>query len=83
MQLLIFHHIIFYAKLAGGLEPQQPVSGTTLLLEDEGSEDIAQAVIKASQVNYATKYVADTTVKTERKGKAKEGNESQRPEDDA
>lgn len=48
----------FYAKLSGGLEPQDPVSGTTIVVEDGGGEDIVKAVIEASRTNYAKKYVA-------------------------
>jgi hypothetical protein len=47
----------FYAKLSGGLEPQDPVSGMTIVLEDEGSEEIAEAVIAASRAQYAKEYV--------------------------
>jgi hypothetical protein len=47
----------FYAKLSGGLEPQDPVSGMTIVLEDQGSEEIAEAVIAASQAQYAKEYV--------------------------
>jgi hypothetical protein len=48
----------FYAKLSGGLEPQDPVSGATIVLEDEGDEKIAGAVIAASRAHYAKEYVA-------------------------
>lgn len=49
----------FYAKLSGGLEPQDPVSGVTIVAKDtEGGEDIAEAVIESSRANYAKKYVA-------------------------
>lgn len=48
----------FYAKLSGGLEPQDPVSGMTIVLEDEGREEIAEAVVAASRAHYANEYVA-------------------------
>lgn len=48
----------FYAKLSGGLEPQDPVSGMTILLEDEGNDEIAEAVVVASRAHYAKEYVA-------------------------
>ena len=54
----------FYAKLSGGLEPQDPVSGSTIVLEDNGSEDIAEAVIKSSRAGYASKYVPKQAKKT-------------------
>lgn len=47
----------FYAKLSGGLEPQDPVSGMTVVLDDDGDESIAEQVITASRKNYAKKYV--------------------------
>lgn len=55
----------FYAKLSGGTEPQDPVSGMTVVLDDEGEETIAEAVIIASRKNYAKKYVAKKKKKTE------------------
>jgi hypothetical protein len=54
----------FYAKLSGGLEPQDPVSGITVLVEDKGSQDIAEADIAASRKNYAKKYIAKKKKKT-------------------
>jgi hypothetical protein len=48
----------FYAKLSGGLEPLEPVSGTTIVLDGAGSEGIAEAVVAASRANYAKKWVA-------------------------
>jgi hypothetical protein len=47
----------FYAKLSGGLEPQDPISGKTIVLEDGGSEDIIGAVVASSRANYAKKYI--------------------------
>jgi len=45
----------FYARMSA-IVSQEPVSGVTLLLKDEGSEETAQHAIEASQANYATKY---------------------------
>jgi len=47
------HH--FYARMSAVLS-QEPVSGETLLLEDEGSAEAAEHAISASRKNYATKY---------------------------
>lgn len=43
------------------ITPQEPVSGTTIVLEDKGSEEIAQSVINASRANYAKEYVSKKT----------------------
>ena len=64
----------FYAKLSGGLEPQDPVSGVTIVLEDEGSEEIAEAVVAASRAYYAKEYIvpksnAKSPITKGRKGK--------------
>lgn len=45
----------FYARLAA-VKSQEPVSGETLLLDDEGSQAIANKVRAASQKNYAIRY---------------------------
>ncbi len=45
----------FYIKIAA-LQPQEPMSGETLLLEDKGSQKVAEAVISNSRKQYATKY---------------------------
>jgi len=57
----------FYAKLSGGTDPQDPVSGMTIVLDEQGDEEIAEAVIAASRKNYAKKYVAKTKKDTEKK----------------
>ena len=44
----------FYAKLSA-IKAQEPLSGQTLLLESEGSKEIAQAVKALSQVAFAKK----------------------------
>ncbi len=68
----------FYAKLSGGGEPQDPVSGKTVVLDDDGDEEIAEAVIAASRKNYAKKYVA----KRKKKTKTDKGNENGNKSDD-
>ncbi len=45
----------FYARISAVLS-QEPVSGETLLLEDSGSETVAQSAITASRANYARQY---------------------------
>lgn len=44
----------FYAKLSA-IKAQEPLSGQTLLLESEGSKDIASAVVALSQMAFAKK----------------------------
>jgi hypothetical protein len=44
----------FYAKLSA-IQPQEPMSGQTLLLDDEGSERIAELVKEHSKKQYANK----------------------------
>lgn len=44
----------FYARLSSVLA-QEPLSGVTLLLEDDGSEAVRNAVIEASRETYAKK----------------------------
>jgi len=46
----------FYARIAA-VEPQEPMSGKTVLLDSEGSDEVADQVIANSRDNYATKYV--------------------------
>jgi hypothetical protein len=42
----------FYARIAA-IESQEPMSGITVLLDNEGSEEVALSVIEASQKRYA------------------------------
>lgn len=44
----------FYARLSSVIA-QEPLSGQTLLITDEGSEEVANAVIEASRKQYAKK----------------------------
>lgn len=53
----------FYARVSAILS-QEPLSGETILLEEKGSEDIAQKVIASSQANYAKKYEPKPEPKT-------------------
>ena len=46
----------FYAKLSA-IHAQEPLSGHTLLLDGDGSDQAAQAVIEHSRNTFATKYV--------------------------
>jgi hypothetical protein len=48
----------FYIKIAA-VEPLEPSSGMTLLLDDSASEEIAQSVIDSSRSRYATPYTED------------------------
>jgi hypothetical protein len=45
----------FYMKLTA-ITPQEPLSGETLLLKDEGSAVIAEKVVESSREHYATVY---------------------------
>jgi hypothetical protein len=53
----------FYIKIAA-LESHEPMSGETLLLEDEGDERIAQTVIKSSRKLYAVDWEKYSTKDT-------------------
>lgn len=44
----------FYAKLSA-IQPQEPLSGQTLLLEDEGSVKVARRAVELSQETFAKK----------------------------
>jgi len=46
----------FYMKLTA-ITPQEPLSGETVLLKDEGSAEIAEKVVEASRQQYASVYV--------------------------
>jgi hypothetical protein len=73
----------FYAKLSGGLEPQPPISGVTIVLDEEGDKNIAKAVIAASRANYAKRYVAPTKAENTRKVKNDIDTEKQSKRDDS
>jgi hypothetical protein len=51
----------FYARIAA-IRSQEPMSGITLLLEDDGNADIAERVIKQSRKKYAKKIDATKPV---------------------
>jgi hypothetical protein len=38
-----------------GIKPQEPFSGETIVLEDQGDETIAGLVVKESRANYTKK----------------------------
>ncbi len=48
----------FYAKLSA-MQAQEPLSGQTLLLEDEGSDKIAEAAIQHSRNAFAKRQTAE------------------------
>jgi hypothetical protein len=55
----------FYAKLSGGLNPQEPLSGMTVVADDPSDDDIEDAVIAASRANYAKEYVAPQSTQSQ------------------
>lgn len=57
----------FYAKLSA-IRPQEPMSGQTLLLEDEGSEAVAARAVGVSRTRFATKKVVPETKPISGKG---------------
>lgn len=57
----------FYMR-ASAIQSQEPFSGETIRLEDNGDEGIAEQVIQSSREHYARKYIAP-----EPKGKVEEG----------
>lgn len=56
----------FYARISAVLS-QEPVSGETILLGDEGDEDMVKKVISASRTNYTTEYKPLPEVETAEK----------------
>jgi hypothetical protein len=46
----------FYAKLSA-VHAQEPLSGQTILLDNDGSDEVAKAVIEHSRAIFATKHV--------------------------
>ncbi|HMS32303.1 MAG TPA: hypothetical protein PKA29_03480 [Candidatus Saccharibacteria bacterium] len=46
----------FYTKLSA-VHVQEPLSGQTLLLENDGSDEVVKAVIEHSRATFATKHV--------------------------
>jgi hypothetical protein len=50
----------FYAKLSA-IQPQEPLSGQTLLLEDDGDEGVANQAIKHSRTTFARKQEVPKT----------------------
>jgi hypothetical protein len=71
----------FYAKLSGGLQPQEPLSGMTLVL-GYGDDDVAQQVAAASRTNYATEYVAPVAPTIADKGAGKKPGKSKKKKKD-
>jgi len=50
----IYQHTIHYARLAA-VSAQEPLSGQTLLLENEGDETVRDEIIKHSRKGFAKK----------------------------
>lgn len=74
----------FYAKLSA-VHTQEPLSGQTLLLPDDGKEDVAQEVIVYSRKHYASK-LEEATLKEEIKStkpKAKKNKMTTKPKEAA
>lgn len=55
----------FYAKLSA-VHAQEPLSGRTLLLDNDGSDEVAKAVIEHSRATFATKVEPEEKLKTEK-----------------
>jgi hypothetical protein len=51
----------FYARISA-VQPQEPLSGETVLLEGDGSKQIATQVVATSRAQYALKYEAPKPV---------------------
>ena len=60
----------FYARLSA-IKSQEPLSGETLLLDDDGDEAIAKKAITSSRKLYAYKYESETTKQKPSKAVAK------------
>ena len=60
----------FYAKLSA-VHAQEPLSGQTLLLESDGSDEVAKAVIEYSRAAFATKQVEPEEKPAEKKPEQK------------
>ncbi len=68
----------FYAKLGGGTDPQDPISGMTVVLDEDGDERTAKKVIVASRKNYAKKYIAkEGDAKKKQSGQSEDNNSRQ------
>lgn len=63
----------FYAKLSGGLQPQEPLSGRTVLLEEAGREEMATQVIQESRRHYARQYEAPIKATKSKKNQKNQG----------
>ena len=58
----------FYAKLSA-IKPQEPLSGQTILLPDQGDEMIAQKAVELSRASFARKQDEPTVPDTSKEGK--------------
>jgi len=74
----------FYVKLAA-VQPQEPLSGVTIPLDDNGSSEIFDRIVEASRKNYATVYsdnpVIDPPKKKRGGGKRKKKDKPDTPND--
>jgi hypothetical protein len=51
----------FYAKLSA-VQSQEPLSGQTLLLKDDGSDEVAAAIVEHSRMNFAKKQETEQKI---------------------
>jgi hypothetical protein len=63
----------YYVRIAA-VDAQEPMSGMTVVVEDEGSDAIAKRVIESSRLLYAKKVTEDKTVEDKAKVPAKAKN---------
>ena len=68
----------FYMRIAAG-ESQEAFSGETIVLEDEGDEEMRERVIAASQKNYAKEYVKPKEEVTEPPKRDKPASKTNKP----
>jgi len=68
----------FYMRIAA-VESQEAFSGETIVLEDEGDEDMREQVIAASQKNYAKKYAEPEEEVAELPEKSESTTETKKP----
>jgi hypothetical protein len=72
----------FYARLSAG-QSQEPLSGQTLLLDDDGDPDVVIAVIDNSRLTYTRKNTLNESTATEPESDTKPSTNRQRkPKDD-
>jgi hypothetical protein len=72
----------FYAKLSA-IKPQEPLSGQTLLLDDEGSTEVAKRAIRLSQETFAKKQEKPKKSETAPEKPSKKHEVTARPKSEA